>query len=196
MSLPPSRKSAQSPCPHPCCPRGGAQLKGGVPAPPAPSPQGCPIWGSGSQRPHSCQAAMLQRGRGGCGGGGRVRISGDPGAEPQRRDAPIPAVSSPNHHSLEVQPPWSLDSNKSFYAGQHIFSQFPMKRPVGFDGAWKVLRPPSTPSPQTGASGALAQWPALPGWRFQASQVQPGVRSWPVFCLRMLVLPLKCFLNL
>lgn len=60
---------------------------------------------------------------------------------------PIPAESSPNHHSLEVQPPWSLDSNKSFYAGQHIFSQFPMKRPVGFDGAWKVLRPPPAPRP-------------------------------------------------
>lgn len=27
------------------------------------------------------------------------------------------------------------------------------------------------------------------------SQVRPGVKSWPVFFLRMLALPLKCFLN-
>lgn len=167
MSLPPSRKSAQSPCPHPCCPCGGARLKGGVPAPPAPSPQGCPIWGSGAQRPHSCQAAMLQRGRGGCGGGGRKRISGDPGTEPQRRDAPSrqcpPQTIIPWKFSLPG--PWILI--KVFMPVSTFSANFPWKGLlVSMVHGEFCAPPPPAPRP-----GPLEPWPS--GQRFLAGGFRP-----------------------
>ena len=167
MSLPPSRKSAQSPCPHPCCPCGGARLRGGVPAPPAPSPQGCPIWGSGAQRPHSCQAAMLQRGRGGCGGGGRKRISGDPGTEPQRRDAPSrqcpPQTIIPWKFSLPG--PWILI--KVFMPVSTFSANFPWKGLlVSMVHGEFCAPPPPAPRP-----GPLEPWPS--GQRFLAGGFRP-----------------------
>ena len=90
------------------------------------------VWGSAPQFPPGSNASRGAQGLQGWGWGADLW---GPWRQTPKMGRPILAVSSPNHHSLEVQPPWSSDSNKSFYTGQHIFSQFPMKRPVGFHGA-------------------------------------------------------------
>lgn len=149
--------------PTPAAPVGERGLKEEFRRPQSPGLPNLGVWGSA---PPFLPGSNASKGTRGPRGWGWSVDQWGPWRRTPKMGHPIPAESSPNHHSLEVQPPWSLDSNKSFYAGQHIFSQFPMKRPVGFDGAWKVLRPPPAPRP-----GPLEPWPS--GQHFLAGGFGP-----------------------
>ena len=164
----------------PPSPRGGVRLKGGVPAPPIPRA----AW-FGGLRLSAPIPARQQCFKGGAGATG-VGWGADLWAVPSWQCPPQTII--PWKFSL----PGPRILIKVFIPVSTFSANFPWKGLLVSTAHRKFCAPP----PQPGAPGALTQWPALPGWRFQASQVQPGVRSRPVFCLRMLVLPLKCFLNL